>query len=86
MQTLMLSCRKAAELIERRSFGPLPPVASVQLWMHTRICQGCAIYQRQSGLLDSLLEHRDDGLVALPTEQLEKRIIDAVHTDRPGTA
>ena len=85
MQTLMLSCRKAAELIERRSFGPLAPVQAIQLYMHTRICRGCGAYQRQSGLLDSFLEHREDGFVALPTEQLEKRIIDAVNTDNSGT-
>jgi len=85
MQALMLSCRKAAELVERRSFAPLPPVASVQLWMHTRICQGCGVYQRQSGLLDAFLEHREDGLVPQLTEVLEKRIIDAVHTDMTGT-
>ncbi len=78
MQTLLLSCRKAAELTERHAFAPLPAGQAVQLWLHTRICAGCKTYQHQSKLIDSLLEQRDAEIVPLPTGPLEERIIAAI--------
>lgn len=79
MQTLMLSCRKAAELIERQSFAPLPAGQAVQLWMHSRICAGCKAFQHQSALIDTLLEKRGIEPVPMPTEPLEQRIITAIY-------
>lgn len=82
MQTLLLSCRKAAELTERQSFAPLPAGQAVQLWLHARICAGCKAYQQQSKLIDSLLEQRGAEALALPTGPLEERIIAAVDSNK----
>lgn len=79
MHTLLLSCRKAAALIERRSFAPLPAGLSVQLWMHTRICAGCKAFQHQSEVIDTLLEQRGNGVDAVSTAPLEQRIITAIN-------
>lgn len=79
MQTLMLSCRKAAELTERQSFAPLPAVQGFQLWMHTRICAGCQAYQRQSKRIDLLLEQRGTETALRPTGPMEERIIAAIN-------
>lgn len=78
MHTLFLSCRKAAELIEQQSFAPLPPGQKVQLWMHTRICAGCKVFQHQNELMDRLLEQRVAEPLPIPTAQLEQRIIAAI--------
>ena len=78
MQTLLLSCRKAAELIEQQSFAPLPAGQKVQLWMHTRICAGCRTFQHQNELIDTLLEGRVAEPMAMPTAPLEQRIIAAI--------
>lgn len=84
MHTLLLSCRKAAELVERQSFAPLPTRQAVQLWMHTRICAGCNAFQRQSRLIDTLLEKRGGEFVPVPTGSLEQRIIAAVESNKPN--
>ena len=78
MQTLLLSCRKAAELIEQQSFAPLPTGQKVQLWMHTRICAGCRTFQHQNELIDVLLEKRGTELVPSSAAGLEQRIITAI--------
>ncbi len=52
----MLSCYKATELIEKKSVFPLNRVQRVQLFMHTQVCDACRNYQKQSELLDEVLE------------------------------
>jgi hypothetical protein len=74
METLMLSCRKAGELIERRTAQPLRPVERMQSWMHLRACDGCSIYKKQSELIDRLLETRKEELV-VDSVALEDRIL-----------
>ncbi len=58
MNILMLSCKKASGLIEKKSHFPLSPIEKIQLIMHTRMCDACKNYQKQSKDMDSLLiEH-----------------------------
>jgi hypothetical protein len=77
METLMLSCRKAGELIERRTVQPLRPVERMQLWMHLRACDGCTVYKKQSEIIDRLLETRPQEL-AVDSVALEDRILKAI--------
>lgn len=53
---LMLSCKKAAALIDKTSVYKLTIIENVQLTMHKSICNGCSNYQKQSVLLDKLLD------------------------------
>ena len=53
---LMLSCKKAASLIDKTAVYKLTIIEKVQLTMHKSICTGCANYQKQSVLLDKLLD------------------------------
>jgi hypothetical protein len=59
MQTLLLSCRKATLLLERRTMAPLNAQERMQLWMHTRICSGCRAFAAQNAMIDKLAEARD---------------------------
>ena len=58
MNILVLSCKKATELIEKRIHFSLNPIESVQLFFHASMCDACKNYQKQSTDLDDLLsEH-----------------------------
>lgn len=55
---VVLSCKKATELIEKKSLFGLSWRERLQLRMHTGICGFCAIYQQQSILLDKVMRHQ----------------------------
>jgi hypothetical protein len=76
MNTLMLSCRKATQLMEQRSMAPLGTMDRMQLWMHLRVCDGCRAYQKQNTIIDRMMEQRkgDDQECVV----LEERILKAV--------
>lgn len=57
MNWLMLSCKKATELMEKQSLGGLSPKEKFRLRMHTSMCNGCTAYQKQSLQIDNLLYH-----------------------------
>ncbi|MBK9175455.1 MAG: hypothetical protein IPM46_03785 [Flavobacteriales bacterium] len=59
--TLLPSCRKATELIERGMVKPLGVQQRTGLWFHLRICKGCRAYQAQSAIIERWLEQRRDG-------------------------
>lgn len=52
---IMLSCKKATELINKKSVVSLTLKEKLQLQMHTAICDGCLAYQKQSKFIDELL-------------------------------
>lgn len=55
MNILMLSCKKASELIDMKSVTKLSMKEKVMLRMHTSMCDGCTAYLKQSKILDNLL-------------------------------
>ncbi len=56
MNILMLSCKKATELIEKRTVVGLSLKEKIQLKMHTRMCNACRTYEGQSKTIDNALE------------------------------
>lgn len=68
MKMLMLSCKKASELIDKQSVVKLSWKENVQLQMHTAMCDGCKAYKKQSRLLDNLLQNHlhDSKEIELP--------------------
>ncbi len=58
LHTLLLSCDKVSELMDRRKAGVDSPTVRFQLWMHRGICAGCRAYEKQSAKLDELMERR----------------------------
>jgi hypothetical protein len=80
---LFLSCRKATELLERATVSPLSPKHRLQLAVHGSICKACALFAKQSKMIDHLMEHRGEQGHAPDTACLEERIIEALPaTDR----
>lgn len=58
MNRLLLSCRKATALVEKKLEVNLNKQEKLQLFMHTRLCQACYTYQKQSKKLDGLLRQQ----------------------------
>jgi hypothetical protein len=56
MNSLLLSCKKASGLIEKKLHFPLNPIEKVQLFVHTNMCDACQKYQRESVEMDALLD------------------------------
>jgi hypothetical protein len=55
MNILMLSCKKASKLIDKKSLVKLSWKENLQLNMHTAMCDGCKAYEKQSLILDHIL-------------------------------
>ena len=76
MNKLMLSCRKASELIEKKTAFRLTRVEAIQLFMHTRMCDACQLYYKQSKFIDDAIQHQHkSGNRTLP-ESAKKKILD----------
>lgn len=55
MNIIMLSCKKATELIEKRLVTKLSAVEKIQLKMHTAVCSQCSTYENQSEIIEKCL-------------------------------
>ncbi len=55
MNFLFLSCIKASELIEKNLDKKLTSKEKIQLYVHTKMCDACNAYQKQSKQLDNAL-------------------------------
>ena len=60
MNWLMLSCRKASELVEKKLHFGLSSKEKFQLFLHLSMCDACKAYQKQTILLDKLLTKQSD--------------------------
>ena len=55
---LFLSCKRAAELIDRKESGDISALQNFRLRLHTSMCRACTAYEKQSKLLEKLLEKK----------------------------
>ncbi len=55
MNLLVLSCQKATLLIEKGHVSSLGFMDRIQLSIHLRICKHCSNYQKQSLLIENVL-------------------------------
>lgn len=79
MYLLMLSCRKATELMEKRSLIGLSWTETIQLRMHKSMCDACSTYEKQSKILDKLLHkhihfHGEDDVSLIKNNDLKQKI------------
>ncbi len=75
MNFLLLSCKKASGLIEKKLHFPLNPIEKVQLAIHTSMCDACKKHQNQSIELDVMLKDHissDSTLPKIPSEKLSE--------------
>lgn len=74
IHTLMVSCRKASVLIERRELRSLSVPERLGLWYHLCICDACKTYEKQSALIDRWLEERRDSSAPADAEAVRESI------------
>ena len=82
MNILMLSCRKATELMEKKLYTGLGQTEKFQLLLHTRMCDACRLYEKQSRFMDGVLRKQtatpNDMKAPLKTlpEEVKSKIIE----------
>ena len=58
MNALMISCKKATELTEKRIHFGLTLSESFQWRMHTAMCSACRLYSKQSAFIERTIEKK----------------------------
>lgn len=79
---MVLSCKKATELIEKKSFIKLNPREKIQLSLHKSLCDACTAYEKQSKKIDELLQKTPDESIndstILKNEWLKEKIMNEI--------
>lgn len=76
MNVMMLSCKKATQLMEMKEHVPLKIIEKIQLQTHVAMCSGCKNYMKQTKLINKLLNKIFNSTPATPgTDELETAII-----------
>ncbi|MDD2794050.1 MAG: hypothetical protein PHD73_12780 [Sediminibacterium sp.] len=82
---IMLSCRKATELIEKQFVVKLTLKERVQLKMHKSICDACTAYEKQSRFLNDLLKEQSsstpDQIIKQENEALKANLLKQLPLD-----
>ena len=52
---MMLSCRKATELVEKRAVQGLTTTERIRLRVHLSMCRACSGFEHQSRVIDKAL-------------------------------
>ncbi|MBY0346928.1 MAG: hypothetical protein K2W79_01605 [Hydrotalea flava] len=77
MRSLMISCLKATELIEKKSLMPLLWIEKIKLKVHLSLCDLCVHYEHQSKVIDDWMktEKTDINIPVSDTNTLQQRIL-----------
>jgi hypothetical protein len=80
IHVILLSCKKATELIDKKLVVGLSVKENLQLHLHTAICDSCKTYQKQSKLIDQLLvkflsDNAESNTTRLENKELKEKII-----------
>ncbi len=73
MNAVLLSCRKATELVEKRRHCGLESMERIKLKMHLSVCRNCSNYAKQTALIDRLMNRTST--TSIDTSLLEDTII-----------
>jgi hypothetical protein len=57
---LLYTCKKATQLVEKQKDKKLSILEKVRLKLHLWICKACAIYAKQSQIIEKLLKKRNE--------------------------
>jgi len=79
MNLMMLSCKKATELIDKKIHFRLSNKENFQLILHKSMCDACKAYEEHSRFLDGVLKQEQNKIENLdkyrPTEQFKANLI-----------
>jgi hypothetical protein len=81
---ILLSCRTATRLIEKKLHAKLSRRESVQLKWHKTVCDACTLYEKQVVFLDTILKKSPSEIPsqqefpAEETKELQEKIISLI--------
>ncbi|MEO6188161.1 MAG: hypothetical protein ABIO82_00115 [Ginsengibacter sp.] len=83
MNWMLLSCKKATELIEKKLLVKISFKEKIQLQLHKSMCSACSAYEKQSKKMDELFHKHiiNDGTEisgSIQNEDLKEKIINTV--------
>jgi predicted anti-sigma-YlaC factor YlaD len=82
MHILFLSCLKATELIEKKLSFRLSAKEKIQLKAHKMMCSACRNYEKQSVLIEKVMENREElKEYKLDLEQFKVSLIEKLKED-----
>jgi hypothetical protein len=85
MHLLMLSCKKATELIEKKSLVGLSFRENFQLRIHKSMCDACSAYEKQSLKIDELLKNQAAALPGSEKKETNPQLKDKIISKLPQT-
>ena len=74
----MYSCKKATEMVEKKSVVGLSFSENLKLKLHLSICKACKTYQKQSELIDSFIVDKtkqEENIPEIENNDLKSSII-----------
>lgn len=78
---IMISCKKATELVDMKQAGKIGFISKIKLKMHLLMCNACKTYEKQSLLLAKMFDkslHKSKNINPDPNEMIKlKRKIKA---------
>lgn len=80
----MLSCLKATEMIEKRLLFKLSLKEKIQIKIHTKICEVCFLYEKQSKAITDSLSRQADTKTINPEQlvNLKSKIISKLESKK----
>jgi 5,10-methylenetetrahydrofolate reductase len=77
MKKMMLSCKKATELIDKKIHIGITPNEKIKLHFHTMMCNACTNYEKQAHIMDKALKDKqsEQSDLAEPPAGLIDRVI-----------
>lgn len=75
MKKLIISCKKATELIEKKQLGTISWIERLQLKIHKGACYVCKVYEQQSRLVGRWLSHSKNNIPKDDNQSLKDRIL-----------
>ncbi len=74
MRRLMISCKKAGVLIEKKLAHKLNAREGMELFFHTIVCKACRNYEAQSAFLEKALTGEKNTDKHKPSSDLKEKI------------
>lgn len=69
MHWIMLSCKRSAQLMEKKLQFGLSPVEKLQLSMHKKACKYCTAFEKQNEFIEEIL-NQSIGSSEVPQQHL----------------
>ena len=74
MSRMMISCKQAGRLVERKLAGEISFKERLQLVFHIKMCQACRQYEKQSALIQKILDDMHKNPINTASDLFKKRI------------